>query len=194
MSANRRKPSRKASQKQSAGSTKPIVWIAIVALAGVVIVGVVAGGGTTTPQIGTADPDTLSIGEELFLGNCAECHGSDLSGTNTGPPFLNAIYAPNHHGDEAFQRAVATGVQPHHWSFGPMAPIEGLTRDDDCLRIAVDADQHCRLGEKTGKSLQMTAASTSHVNVDTVEASNQKPGRLFNQDRLMKPVTLSVGG
>ena len=137
MSANRSNPSRKASQKRPAGGSKPIVWIAIAALAGVVIIGVVAGGGTTAPQVDRADADTLVIGEELFVANCAACHGSDLSGTNTGPPFLNAIYAPNHHGDEAFQRAVATGVQPHHWNFGPMAPIEGLTRDDVAKIVAV---------------------------------------------------------
>ena len=57
-------------------------------------------------------------------------HGVDLRGTGTGPPFLDVIYAPNHHGDESFQRAVAGGVQPHHWGFGPMAAVPGLTRDD----------------------------------------------------------------
>jgi hypothetical protein len=43
---------------------------------------------------------------------------------------LVPTYAPNHHGDEAFQRAVVAGVQPHHWNFGPMVPVEGLSRDD----------------------------------------------------------------
>ncbi|MEI7925656.1 MAG: cytochrome c family protein, partial [Chloroflexota bacterium] len=44
-----------------------------------------------------------------------------------GPPFLDAIYRPGHHGDASFLIAVKNGVRPHHWNFGPMAPIEGLT-------------------------------------------------------------------
>jgi hypothetical protein len=37
-----------------------------------------------------------------------------------GPPFPDPIYAPNHHPDDAFRAAVAQGVAPHHWPFGPM--------------------------------------------------------------------------
>jgi mono/diheme cytochrome c family protein len=76
------------------------------------------------------DPELIEAGSELFQANCAECHGVDLMGTDTGPPFLNLIYAPNHHGDESFQRAVAGGVVAHHWGFGNMEPVAGLTRDD----------------------------------------------------------------
>jgi mono/diheme cytochrome c family protein len=84
------------------------------------------GGQATT----TRDPATVAAGADLFAANCAVCHGADLQGTATGPPFLNVIYAPNHHADEAFQHAVAFGVVPHHWNFGPMAPLAQLTRDD----------------------------------------------------------------
>ena len=76
------------------------------------------------------DPVAVAAGEELYIASCAVCHGADLGGSATGPPFLVPTYAPNHHADEAFQRAVAFGVQPHHWNFGTMAPIEGLSRDD----------------------------------------------------------------
>lgn len=76
------------------------------------------------------DPAGVAAGEEFFVASCAVCHGVDLRGSVTGPPFLLPTYAPNHHGEEAFQRAVAFGVQPHHWNFGPMPPIEGLSRDD----------------------------------------------------------------
>lgn len=100
------------------------------------MLGVVVGGGGTPSSVAPADPAIVAAGEELFLANCAACHGADLLGTGTGPPFLHAIYAPNHHGDEAFQRAVALGVQPHHWEFGPMAPVEGLTRDDVAKIVA----------------------------------------------------------
>jgi len=76
------------------------------------------------------DPALVAAGEELYIESCAACHGVDLMGSATGPPFLVPTYAPNHHGDEAFQRAVVGGVQPHHWNFGPMLPVDGLSRDD----------------------------------------------------------------
>ena len=76
------------------------------------------------------DPVLVAAGKVLYVESCAVCHGADLAGTDTGPPFLVPTYAPNHHGDEAFQRAVIAGVQPHHWNFGPMVPVEGLSRDD----------------------------------------------------------------
>lgn len=74
------------------------------------------------------DADAIAAGEVLFQASCAQCHGADLNGTDQGPPFLHQIYAPNHHADEAFQRAVAFGVTPHHWDFGPMLPVSGLDR------------------------------------------------------------------
>lgn len=76
---------------------------------------------------GRADGTDLVAGKKLFEGNCAQCHGVDLRGTNTGPPFLSPVYAPNHHSDEAFLLAAQNGVQPHHWGFGPMPPVRGLS-------------------------------------------------------------------
>lgn len=72
----------------------------------------------------------LERGQMLYETSCATCHGNDVRGTDQGPPLLDATYAPNHHPDEAFFAAVANGVQPHHWNFGPMPPLEGLTGDE----------------------------------------------------------------
>ncbi len=69
-------------------------------------------------------------GAQLFANNCAVCHGPVGDGTTTGPPLVHEIYEPGHHSDEAFQVAVARGVQPHHWDFGPMPPVPGLDRGD----------------------------------------------------------------
>ncbi|MBI5156937.1 MAG: cytochrome c [Acidimicrobiia bacterium] len=88
---------------------------------------------TTAPG---RDPAMVAAGAELFTANCAVCHGVDLNGTAVGPPLLHPFYAPNHHADEAFQRAVAYGVVPHHWDFGPMLPLAHLTRDDVSKIIA----------------------------------------------------------
>ena len=66
-------------------------------------------------------------GRSLFIQSCSTCHGVDLQGTDRGPPFLNPIYGPGHHSDAAFRLAVQRGVISHHWRFGNMPKIEGLT-------------------------------------------------------------------
>lgn len=76
------------------------------------------------------DPTSIAAGESLYMANCAECHGEDLRGTDQGPSFLSVVYEPGHHPDESFQLAVMRGVQPHHWNFGPMLPVEGLTTQE----------------------------------------------------------------
>lgn len=68
-------------------------------------------------------------GASLFDANCAACHGTNLRGTPKGPSLLSIIYEPNHHGDQAFRSAVAGGSPQHHWAFGNMPPISGLSDD-----------------------------------------------------------------
>lgn len=76
------------------------------------------------------DPQLVEVGADLYAANCAQCHGHDLRGTEEGPSFLSEVYEPGHHADGAFLLAVTRGVQPHHWQFGPMPPVEGLTTED----------------------------------------------------------------
>ena len=72
-----------------------------------------------------------TIGKRGFDKNCAACHGENAVGQDgVAPPLVHKIYEPSHHGDESFQRAVAMGVRAHHWKFGNMPAIEGLTRAD----------------------------------------------------------------
>lgn len=71
------------------------------------------------------------LGKRAFEAVCAQCHGQNAAGQNgVAPPLVHKIYEPSHHGDEAFYRAVANGVRSHHWDFGNMPPINGLTRAD----------------------------------------------------------------
>lgn len=78
-----------------------------------------------------------AIGQRIFESVCIACHGTNAVGVEgAGPPLIHVIYEPGHHGDESFQRAVATGVRSHHWRFGDMPPVEGLTRGDVAMVIA----------------------------------------------------------
>ncbi len=75
-------------------------------------------------------PPEFKEGETKFNTFCARCHGPQGQGTRRGPPLVHKIYEPNHHADMAFQRAAAQGVRSHHWKFGNMPKIEGVTPDD----------------------------------------------------------------
>lgn len=85
------------------------------------MLGACASGNGTTPSDGGGQGD-VAAGEEVYAANCAQCHGVDATGTDQGPPFIHEVYVPSHHADGAFLLAVRTGVQPHHWDFGPMPP------------------------------------------------------------------------
>ena len=69
-------------------------------------------------------------GAKLFADNCARCHGGMADGTATGPPLVHRLYEPGHHPDFSFQSAVKNGVVAHHWGFGDMPPVAGLSEDE----------------------------------------------------------------
>ena len=75
-------------------------------------------------------PIEFQEGETKFNTFCFRCHGPQGQGTNNGPALVHKIYEPNHHADMAFQRAAAQGVRAHHWKFGNMPKIEGVTPKD----------------------------------------------------------------
>ena len=78
-----------------------------------------------------------AIGKGIFDNACASCHGENAAGTNgLAPPLVHKIYEPSHHADEAFQRAASLGVKSHHWPFGDMPPVQGLTRGDVTMVVA----------------------------------------------------------
>lgn len=87
----------------------------------------------------------VSQGAVLYERHCAACHGSDLRGTDRGPSPLSEVYEPGHHPDESFRTAIARGSPAHHWNFGDMPPIGGLTDDevDDIIGYIRDQqDKH----------------------------------------------------
>ena len=93
------------------------------------------------PLVEIALPAALSTeaqaGQQLYDSKCVSCHGRNAVGQReVAPPLVHVVYEPNHHGDESFQRAVALGVRAHHWPFGNMPRVEGLSREDVALIVA----------------------------------------------------------
>ena len=72
-------------------------------------------------------PFELAKGQMLYEKYCSSCHGAQLTGSDKGPPLLHPFYKPSHHGDQSFYSAALKGTRQHHWEFGDMAPIEGMT-------------------------------------------------------------------
>lgn len=66
-------------------------------------------------------------GNALFAQNCMKCHGAGGQGSDQGPPLVHSIYNPGHHADLAFNLAVKNGVRSHHWKFGDMKPLPGVS-------------------------------------------------------------------
>ena len=80
-------------------------------------------------------PDQISdlglLGKNIFELKCQSCHGINAAGRHEmGPPLVHKIYEPSHHSNQSFYRAVALGVKSHHWRFGNMAAVKGLTKGD----------------------------------------------------------------
>jgi len=74
--------------------------------------------------------EAAARGQAAFDTYCATCHGTDAGGTNSGPPLIHKIYHPGHHADMAFYLAARQGSRAHHWSFGDMPPVQGVSDAD----------------------------------------------------------------
>ena len=86
-------------------------------------------------------PEALSsnaeIGKLAFEAKCADCHGTNAAGQEgVAPPLVHKIYEPSHHGDGSFLLAAKNGVRAHHWRFGDMPPVEGITDGDVKMIVA----------------------------------------------------------
>ncbi len=85
-------------------------------------------------------PATLSEqaarGKTYYDAVCASCHGANAAGQDgIAPPLVHKIYEPSHHGDAAFLVAVRNGTRQHHWSFGPMVPVQQKLTDGEIAAI-----------------------------------------------------------
>lgn len=115
----------------------------LIAAAAVVGIGVVAaqapdkgkGGATVSVKVPPLSMRS-AVGKTAYDAVCAQCHGANGAGTTQGPPFVNDIYNPGHHADEAFIRAVRQGVRRHHWLYGDM-PAQPLVTDVQLKAIVI---------------------------------------------------------
>lgn len=106
-----------------------------IGLAGFLTLSVMIGSGFARNE--PVEPDmtpALQTGRAHYEQFCSVCHGTTARGTDRGPTFIDPIYHPGHHGDRAFMIAPRQGVKAHHWSFGDMPPIEGVS-DEQLLDI-----------------------------------------------------------
>lgn len=76
-------------------------------------------------------PFRYALGLRSFRDKCAACHGPWAEGVaDKGPPLVHPYYRPGHHPDGAFYQAAVSGVKSHHWKFGDMPPVEGITKKE----------------------------------------------------------------
>lgn len=68
-----------------------------------------------------------AAGQQAFETNCQQCHGTNGSGSENGPPLIHDIYNPGHHNDDSFYRAMQNGTPQHHWRFGDMPAQKQVT-------------------------------------------------------------------
>ncbi|KGB81853.1 cytochrome C [Rhodovulum sp. NI22] len=115
--------------------------VAVMVLGALGAYGIFAGQGVAAPtaqaaagraMVEVALPAQLSatakLGETAFNARCASCHGVNAAGrAGVAPPLIHKIYEPGHHGDMSFLIAARNGARAHHWRFGDMPPVPGLT-------------------------------------------------------------------
>ena len=90
---------------------------------------VVAASGGASLVVPALSP-AAEAGQQAFEQHCAECHGTNAAGSDRGPPLVHRLYEPGHHADIAFVLAARQGVRAHHWRFGDMPPVPGVTDEE----------------------------------------------------------------
>lgn len=96
---------------------------------------------------GSASGDAKGV--QLYRQSCGSCHGDDLRGTDRGPSQLSQVYAPDHHPDASYRTAIENGVVAHHWNFGNMPPVKGLSSSEIDEIIAYIRHQQQEQGFET---------------------------------------------
>jgi len=92
---------------------------------------ILADGAIVAVEVPASFSDQEQVGQRAYDAVCATCHGVNAQGREgMAPPLVHKIYEPGHHGDMAFVLAAQNGVRAHHWKFGNMPPVEGVSKAD----------------------------------------------------------------
>ena len=92
---------------------------------------VLPAGALVTVTLPASFTEQEQIGAGAYDAVCAVCHGLNGRGRDgVAPPLVHKIYEPSHHSDMAFVLAAQNGVRAHHWKFGNMPAVEGVTRSE----------------------------------------------------------------
>ena len=91
-------------------------------------------------MVEVALPDRFSArerqGKTLYDEKCATCHGANAAGSAKGPPLVHRLYQSGHHSDASFILASERGVRAHHWQFGDMEALEGVSRGESGVIVS----------------------------------------------------------
>jgi len=101
---------------------------------------------TSSPPSVAAPAAGKIDGAAVYAQRCASCHGADLNGTDKGPSHRSKVYEPGHHNDASFRSAILNGAPAHHWDFGDMAPVVGLSEQEITAVIAYIRETQRREG------------------------------------------------
>lgn len=94
-----------------------------------------------------------------------------------GPTFQDDVYAPPHHPDSAFQRAIEQGVRPHHWDFGPMPALPHLDTDDVRAITAYVSSEQRKPGIDEGRQPGCSDIAPGHPpSNDAAAVATTRPG------------------
>lgn len=96
-------------------------------LLGASLTGCSSSGGDADRASDTTSGSSSDVGAKVYAQSCAQCHGADLRGTHRGPSQFSQVYEPGHHPDASYRSAIVNGVTAHHWDFGDMPAIKGLS-------------------------------------------------------------------
>jgi mono/diheme cytochrome c family protein len=102
-------------------------------------------------------------GKPVFDKVCAECHGTALRGSDSGPPLLHNWYAPNSgHDDKQVLKTINNGTQGHMWKFGDMPRPEGLKPGQDVETLAYVRAMQAANGIDGGAAAAMGKGGHAH--------------------------------
>lgn len=106
------------------------VLLILLSIVSFILVGCGEQGSKSDKQVSAQAAANPEMGKTIFSARCKSCHGKGGTGSNQGPPLVHKIYEPGHHADYSFYKAVASGVRSHHWRFGNMPAIPGVSPEN----------------------------------------------------------------